>query len=137
MQISRNSWHYRLINFLDFDHPDNLCAYCWKTIWAIVFSAFALMAMVFVFGLPLWYWLGADIPLVVAIIVGGLELIGVLVCIYYAIEYAGWWAKLGRQLDRLLPEYTPKPPKPKKPPGLFRSWISAQHRKVCPLLDFE
>ena len=133
MQISRKSWHYRVIKILGFKHPDNLCAYCWKTIWAIFFGACSLIMVAFVLGMPLWYWLGADIPFALAVFVGVLESCAVLAGIYWAIEYAGWWEKLGR----LFPEYTPKPPKLKKPPGLFRQWISAQHRKVCPLLDFE
>ena len=47
MKVNVNSWHYRyMINLLEFERPNNLCAYFWKLLLCIVFSPiFGIMGL--------------------------------------------------------------------------------------------
>jgi hypothetical protein len=77
MKIKTNSWHYRLLDSLDFDHPTNLCSYFWKTVWAIVFLAGAVSLSLFVFFVLIvapylgeYWWHGLVVHGAIAAIVG-------------------------------------------------------------------
>ena len=133
MKFSKSSWHYRLIGLFDLNHPNNLCAYFWKTVLAMIFSIVVPSVLVWVLGMPLWYWLGADVPRTMAVFMGLIDVVIIVCCVVAWIQYIGWPEKL----RQLMPEKKCKPPKEKKPPGLFRQWLSAKHRKVCPLIEFE
>ncbi len=132
MQISIDSWHYKLIDILDFNHPDNLCAYFWKTVWTIIFVSFMIFGVILFVGAPLWNWLTTDFPVPILVIGLILDVFLAGLLIYGVVLYF----ELLQKVMRVLPKRKPKPPKIKKPPGLFRQWLSAKHRKVCPLLKF-
>ena len=116
MRISTDSWHYRLIDFLDFNHPRNLCAYFWKVVLSALLGILFSAGLVTFFGGPIWYWINPEYPLALAVIAGVHEV--ALVCFFIP----------------TLPERESKPP---KPPGLIKSWLKAKHNKICSLLEFE
>ena len=125
MRISEDSWHFRLIGFMDFNHPRNLCAYCWKTVWAVLLGILFSAGLVTFFGGPIWYWLNPEYPFALAVVAGVAEVALVCFFIYQYLDYKGWIPT--------LPEREPRAP---KPPGLIKSWLKAKHDKICPLLEF-
>ena len=133
MKISTDSWHYILMDRLDFNHPGNLCAYFWMTVWSIILSSVGISSIGLFLGAPLWNWLFAGFPEPIFIIGTLLDVALVGFVIYGVVQYF----ELPQRVMRVLPKRKPKAPKVKKPPGLFRQWISAKHRKICPLLDFD
>ena len=126
MRISTGSWHSRLMDFWDFDHPWNLCSYFWKTVWTVLLSIMFSVGLGTFFGGPIWYWLNPEYPFALAAVAGVVEFILICAFIYKFLDYKGWIPT--------LPEREPKPP---KPPGLIKSWLKAKHDKICPFLDFE
>ena len=129
MQVSTSSWHYRLINFLDFDHPDNLCAYCWKTLFAIFFVGamwpVAIAGGVFVVTMPFWHMFNPQfVVTVLAGLIATAEIIGLLILLYNLVK--------SRHEDEI---YEGKRERPE--PSLAFAWVKAQHDKVCPLIRFE
>ena len=127
MQVSTHSWHYRLIDWLDFNHPNNLCAYCWKTVWSIFVAgaAFpvAVIGGVILVTMPIWHMFFDRYLVDAAAFVAVIEILGLLILLYNLVSdrrkdeiYAG---------ERECPE-----------PSLAYVWIKAQHDKVCPLIRF-
>ena len=116
MKISTDSWHYRLIDFLNWDHADNLCLYFWESVFAIFVATVALpllaIASLFIVTLPLLHMFYSGYWLPGVIIVGMLEVIGLFMFLYVVV-------------------------KDKPEPSLAWLWIKAKHDKVCPLLDFD
>ena len=45
MRISTKSWHYRLLDFYDFDIPNNLCPYFWKVVGTLLATPIIIIAM--------------------------------------------------------------------------------------------
>lgn len=45
MNISRRSWHYRLLVWMDFNTPNDLCSYFWLVMLAIVMGPFKLVVL--------------------------------------------------------------------------------------------
>ena len=128
MKISTDSWHYRLIDVLDFDHPDNLCAYFWKVVGSALaiplFTAFILGGIVIVL-MPLWWWLLAKpVALVAVIVIGAGEIVGLTAMLREAVQE--------RHSEEIRAGERERPT-----PSLFSEWISAKHRKICPLIDYE
>lgn len=126
MNISRESWHYKVIKLASMRHPESLCAYFWKTVWAImflVFMAVTVALMAYGASIPLWWWL-TDRPMGIAVFIGSVE-VTVLLLVWRLI------VNERREVEILLGERE----KPK--PSLFASWLAAKHRKICPLIRFE
>ena len=128
MKVSTDSWHYRLIDVFGFNHPDNLCAYFWKAVG----SALAIpLFTVFVLGgiavalMPLWWWLAANpASLALVIFIGTVEIIGLTAILRNVVQE--------RHSEEIYAGNRERPT-----PSLFSEWLSAKHRKICPLLDFE
>lgn len=55
MKINKNSWHYKLLDKLDLDIPNNLCGYFWKVtllapaICLFIFIITLLISMILIF----------------------------------------------------------------------------------------
>lgn len=45
MEISKSSWHYRLLSFFGMDIPTSLCPYFWKTVFVCIISLFACVVV--------------------------------------------------------------------------------------------
>lgn len=72
MIISTDSWHYKLLLFVDSVPSDNLCKYFWQVMFAItwitLFSIAGLilgLALVVLILYPIWGWWNSDITMVV------------------------------------------------------------------------
>ena len=129
MKISTDSWHYRLIDWCDFDHPNNLCAYFWKTMFAVIGTPifFLAVALIVVVGgamalLPFW-WTFIESPFPLVVLVGLAEIIGLM------------WL-LGQLIQDRREEEIYSGERERPTPSLFAEWIRAKHRKICPLLKF-
>ncbi len=132
MKVSTKSWHYRVIDLLDFCHPHNLCGYCWMTLWAlfvlvVVWPIGIALATALVTS-PFWFWLAPVYELsILGICVGLMEaalLLGILRAVILDRRYEE--RRSGTRAKLVIKE-----------PSLFYTWIKAKHDKVCPLIQFE
>ena len=125
MKLSRDSWHYRYLNWLDFyDHCNkySLCVYFWKVVGGILILPVGIALAVgaaWVLTMPLWWWF-FDIELAPVIIAGVID-VGLLSLAWH--EYRKDLRAEGKI--------------PYKEPSLAAQWVHAKHRKICPLLDLE
>ena len=83
-------------------------------------------AGIWAFSMPLWWWI-TDVPIVLPIIIGFIDITVLLIVLHKIIGerhddeiYAG--ERKRRQARQQ---------------SLVGAWASAQHRKVCPLIEFE
>jgi hypothetical protein len=133
MKISKKSWHYRMLNHFPWKIRNwetySLCGYFWLTIWTFVFClvvvpvcAVALVGAVLTVGMvilsPILQFF-FEIPSPVVIFGGFVD--GVLLVILWC-----WYRKHYVNSDMCS-----------ETASLVGQYISAKHRKVCPLLDFE
>lgn len=148
MNISKSSWHYRLIRWLDRWPKSNFCPYVRQIFYALVsvagisfgISIVALFAAI-ILTYPIaqfWYPNGVigGIGFVAYIIIGAVS-----IKIYREEQFYRqftWWAPwfhydFLKPLKDALPE---RKEKIYKPPGIFRQWIRATHDKACPVVTF-
>ncbi len=131
MQINTRSWHYRIINVLDFNHPRNLCPYCWKVLWScfMVGAVIPVVAVVVVAAVtsPFWFWLQPYMGITVLGVTFGLLEAVILTAILRAVvrDRREDERREGTRAQLVTRE-----------PGLFWLWIKARHEDVCPLLQF-
>lgn len=133
MKVSTNSWHYRFIRGMGFYPPGNLCAYFWKVVWCCAISASGVVAATVLVALYAYCVEFALISLIMQLLgyPAGDLFVTFVGCVFMAIPICGFsfhiyvtWA------DK-------QPAKPYRPPSLLSEYVSAKHRKICPLLDFE
>jgi len=127
MNISKTSWHYRVLGHFDLLKspiygPDSLCPYFWKVVFATTILPLMALLLVMFFALPFWWWLTAT-PLGIAVFVGIID-IGFLIYILKALVEL-------RHLDEIS-EGTREAPEVKE--SLLKAWLKAKHRKMCPFL---
>ncbi|AWD90528.1 membrane protein [Erwinia phage Cronus] len=143
MNITKSSWHYRLINKIsDKPVPTSLCPYVRKLLLIIVVNLFLVSLITFFFvslgteivakaGLVagFWFWIasffagGLTIVAIIATVVGGGIGIAYLVNRY----------KERKQEKKEARQAAGIPPKPK---SLVTAWVEAKHDKFCPSLEF-
>ena len=84
MNVSKKSWHYRVLNYFDLlstYRQDSLCGYFWKVAFALFGIPLIGVVAIALVTMPLWWWLGEDL-LSPAIAIALLE-IGALLTIWY------------------------------------------------------
>lgn len=116
MEIKRNSWHYKVYNFMCDGRPGtktNLCAYFWKVVFGLsVATGLGLIALAILglIGFGLYYHTA-----ITFMILGGTgAIIGFIPLCYY----------IGDKYEE-------------SEPGLVRLYLKAKKDKVCPLIEFE
>lgn len=134
MNISKKSWHYRLITHVsDYYAPSSLCAYVRKLLGCIcLVIVTVLVASVLVTTAVtaplLWFGIISPSPqsllYTTAVIGSGAWTGGILTGIGIGIHELRV-RKLLRQWDA-----------PPKQPSLLSSWIQAKKQKICPLITF-
>lgn len=131
MNVSKTSWHYRLLNQLDLIsrwRQETLCKYFWKVVFACTFVPIGAIGVIWLGTIPLW-WSLTDAPLSVAIIIGTFEIVGLLLVLRILV--------IERHTEEILDGTRPAPKVvPPTPPSLFAEWLRARHRQVCPFIDF-
>ena len=133
MKVSTDSWHYRMLSHFPWKvNPYltySLCEYFWTIVWtffvclvvvplgtAVVLAA-ALIVITVVFYPILQLFFGASIGMA---IISGIVDFSLLIWLWC------WYRK--RYVGSDMCSETA---------GLVASYVSAKHRKICPLLDFE
>lgn len=114
MKISKKSWHYRWLLFMNqykIDNmPKSLCGYFWSLVISL-------------FGVPVFF-----------VAVSPVILFG---CICAGLYYSYWWIvdkyKNHRDKKRIA---RGEPVCKHREPSLFRKWLKAKKEKVCPLIEF-
>lgn len=119
MKISTNSWHYKMIIFMDFDPARNLCTYFWQVVGTcLLWIGAAIFAPMFAIVL-LAPFINIFVPISLPpILLGGGIDIAILCLVWH--EY--------RQ-THISYEY--------KEPTLIGAWVRAKKEKVCPLIEFK
>ena len=121
MKVKRNSWHYRLNDFLWNDlrwRGKNLCRYFWMTVW----SVFVVMGILLSFGSICWaLYTGlnayeAIVCLIIVVWAGSMSLPFLAVAKFR--HYVGENIEL-------------------KTPNILIEFIKAKKGKYCPMIDFE
>lgn len=133
MKIDMNSWHYRWFARKWGDLPRSLCWYFWKVVLNVIGraggltlgAAFLLLAAYIVF-LPLWQWF-LPAP-------SGVWFVSLLAWVVIGIWVPKEYREYLYDSDQLTKKIARA--KPQKPPSLLVSYMTAQHRKVCPLLEY-
>jgi len=130
MNISKESWHYRLLKGIDLlKSPiygaESLCPYFWKVVFAAVVLPVIALAVAWIGTMPLWWWLLPDMPLGLVIFIGLSEIAALLFILKTLVEL--------RHMDEVTAG-TREAPEVKE--SLLKAWLKAKHRQVCPLIDF-
>lgn len=129
MNISKNSWHYRLnsVIFKDHEIKANICPYFWQTILIMTITCFGLLGGIMVtsiLSVPLWAWY-FGIPVALGIAVGIIYLL-----IGYAVLSSGVCTGNSTLDNEIFTcEETPFC-------MVIREWIIAKHDKICPSINF-
>ena len=131
MNISKGSWHYRLLSKLDMISgykSESLCPYFWKVAAAVVLLPTLVLAIAWFLTIPLW-WSFTNIAVQFAIIIGMIDVTGLSILLGILIR---------DRREREVEEGTREAPtNVYKPPSLFRLWLKARHEQVCPMIEFE
>ena len=132
MKIRTTAWHYKWVARYWDSHPKALCWYFWKVIISIIgrigqgglILLAACIALVII-TYPVWHWFASDwheTPMVLS---------------FFVWTMAGYVAlKAYRSHLYHSGQLIPPKPKPRKEPGLLAQFLTAKHRKVCPLLEY-
>ncbi len=134
MKLSRTSWHYRMISHFPWKiqstwYTYSLCQYFWLVVWTFVFCLIVVPIM-------------AVGTLFAAAVVAAVVFYPIL---QFFIESWPPWAFLSAIVDTILlmrlwfwyrKKYVGRD-KCSETASLVAEYVSAKHRKVCPLLDFE
>jgi len=132
MNISKSSWHYRLLKALDWLAwpKDTLCKYFWKVVVACVFVPSLALLVSWLALLPFWgIFYNAPFPL--RLFIATIEIIGLGILL--GVMVSNRWdreIRAGTRKARPEEEYV------YKSPSLLRQWLTAKHRKVCPIITF-
>jgi len=132
LTISTNSWHYRLLKWLRYSRPDNLCAYFWKVVWALLSlpGAGCLMLIgIILLSTPLWWWYTDWHPFT-PIVMGLFEIVILGKTLYEVVK--------ARHRQEIYDGTRPRPvPKDYPRVSLLKEWLRARHRNICPFLEFQ
>jgi len=129
MNISKKSWHYRLVDWLGFEVYSNICPYFWQVIFSmalcVIVALFAVCVLFFA-SAPLWFWLYPDYQFGILLMVMWAAAGFVILAASDVDFYKG-----NKTLDQKVfsCEETPFC-------LVIKEWIIAQHDKVCPLIRF-
>lgn len=157
MKVNKNSWHYKLMDYWDYEVIDQLlygnnvtlCQYFWNVVGAILQSvAFAAMIVVaiavFVFLAfaiiiaPINYLLTAYFG--VPELMEGLGVVTIFI-FWVLLPLAGGIEEYMRGNIKGIPDWMRLVPKEivkkEKKPNLAWEYIKAKKRKVCPLIQLE
>lgn len=146
MKISKSSWHYRFLVWLEgtYSIPDSLCPYVRKLVLDIVlvlglsliagFLAVSLITPLIMVFTDVFAYLN-DLPedqpsfWAISIVVGFLEYLVLFTW------FVSWSAPKG--WDALTSTVSTNISKKEKDPNVFWEYIKAVHNKFCPSIDFE
>ena len=129
MKISRNSWHYQMLQSWSFEIPHNLCPYFWKVVWCLLLYPIlgvGAMLIAFLATMPFWWrFMEVNQPSVsLVVFIGAWEIIGLLFALKSSIQ--------SRHRQEVY-EGVREVPRD----GLLKMWFKARYEKVCPYLEFD
>lgn len=137
IQISKTSWHYRLVARMNSDYVANrgLCAYMRNVMtsmmWLTLFASIITFFVCFMLGGPIAFWLAYFDVIEMSKNVKGFGIIsqGIwLVC--------GAIFSVNAARDYLKARSWKKGQNPTKKPSVFIEYIKAKKQKVCPNIEF-
>lgn len=120
MDISRNSWHFRVLQCFDF-YPRTLCTYFWSLVFCLVVMPAVLLVFGVVIALPLYWWLLPPNPdlFFVACVIGFAEILILLGVLYTVVT------------DRRYVEGCAG-----HEPNIVTEYLAAKKQKVCPIIRY-
>lgn len=162
MNIDRNSWHFKLLDYWDFkvirklqrNESVTLCQYFWNVVGSILLtSGVTTMALLFV-SMFVWLTIGAIIGLVIffgaswlpVIEYGGtldaMSTIGLGVYLIFGILHTLEVAKEQLREGRIIPNWMKfskqeATPKKETKPNILFEYVKAKKNKFCPVVKLE
>lgn len=144
MNISKNSWHYRVCDWYSWVPSNSLCLYFWQVVWACVLS-FILIPFAIVF---VGFMLLGVFPFIIGSTLTGNFHQDIHLMSWYTILVswsvgAGIFAVIGvAGLLKLLYDdkiifKNRKEKDVEKEPNLVVEWVRAKKAKVCPVITFK
>jgi len=140
MQIKKDSWHWKYIAKRWDRYPASLCSYFWKIVLNILawIGGSVLLSIVAAFVLsivsfPLWQFFldFGEFNVAALFLASGLYTAALFLIPF---KYRIYLYETGQLTRKIKPRRVRVP---EREPGLFSQFIHAQHRKVCPLLEYE
>lgn len=143
MEISKQSWHYKLVCNFNNEPSNSLCKYFWQVvgsalIWlimtviglsmAIVTTLFPIAAIIIAYFYP------SDVIMEESFILSEVFIGGALLLMVYAIVTMYWAVK---RIGQFIYRKYKKKAKPDKEPNVAIEYIKAKKQKICPTLNFK
>ena len=134
-QISKNSWHYRLISQCQTVVPQNSCTYFWTLIYNLIFIAFGFILTVIIIPLILGLMISTFIDNYMNLFIEGNELYNIFISYIVGILFIGisgilifLYFKYSKPSTKIYPE-------PDKD-CLITTFVKDVKNKHCTLLEF-
>ena len=134
-QISKNSWHYRLISQCQTTVPQDSCAYFWTLIYNLIFIAFGFILTVIIIPLILGLMISTFIDAYIDILIKGNELHNIIISYVVGILFVGISGTLIFLYFKYLKSNTKIYQKPDKD-CLITTFVKDVKNKHCTLLEF-
>lgn len=132
IQISKTSWHFKMVKFFFDGNSRGLCQYVRRLILSMCIATCLFFvgcgAIWFMFGLPIKFALSYFIDITYAKDELVMTAISGLVWAFCTVCICGSFIK-----DRFIAR---RKPKPEKKPSVFIEYIKAKKQKVCPNIEF-
>lgn len=133
MIIKKTSWHYKLLEFLDFNPKASLCPYVRQLVLACLLVLFNLVVATAIFIVfvvqPIHVLLALAGLMAITSNALAIGLIGWALWVLLGIFVGGHWLrKWNRERNKS---------KPVKEPNIVMAYIKAKKDKICPTLNFE
>ena len=130
MVLNKNSWHYKFIDWMQQEHPSNLCPYVRTLLYCILagvsvslfLTVFAVAAILLLVMYPLFVF-GVPPNQIILAAVSGAVWAGLLYALVTEVLFK-------KQLDK----YKSREP---QEPNIFVEYNKAKHDKICPQLTFK
>lgn len=144
MEISRKSWHYRVVEDVYSVPHQNLCIYFWQVASALVVRALHIGFLLFIacfvvmfFAVPITWGIG-ELGWIEPVVETEIAMVPIAIMSMAAVAALGIF--LMSCIKYLIEEYQYKWKKKKlvaKEPNLVVEYIRAKKQKVCPTLKFK
>lgn len=157
MKVNKNSWHYKLMNYFNFDIIDDLeygsnvtlCRYFWNTVGSIIVLLGAILVGICVAGLlslvllafviaPIsyltqsYFGFGWDFATELGALMIWIVWVGVPLCMGLEATVKGKIKVFPNWMKVKLPE-----PVPNTKPNILVEYVKAKKNKFCPLIELD
>ena len=138
MNISKNSWHYRLLGKFDlFGVPSSLCPYFWAVVaslFIVVTAGVSVITLVISFAsAPLALFYSMDEIVEISKLLAGVVSLGFVEWVFVCFMFFIWGTVVGiKYIKRKIQNQSVD-----KEPNILVEYVKAKHKKFCPKITFK